>query len=216
MTGGRARWTEEGQAEADDTRREKRWAALPHLHAPRRGPPGRRRRPRLPRPGTAATRADEIGPLCLRAARAARAAVHWPPMARPPREGGRRRATGDGSPPQSEAGRQVRGDLQGGDARRESTAHPAEGARRNATQTAPPLGGAEIDASSGRRRPARRRHEPTSEDDGPAQAIANTTPRQQQRGNNSRETDGESEGENKLTAAATPPTAARRRGGGQQ
>lgn len=102
MTGGNAQWTEEGQEETDDARREKRWAALPHLHKPRRGPTGRRRRPRSLPTGTAAERADAVGSLCQRAAqvrRAARAAVQWPPAAQPPRGRGRRMAGGGGSPP---------------------------------------------------------------------------------------------------------------------
>jgi hypothetical protein len=212
MTGGNAQWAEEGQEETDDARREKRWAALPHLHKPRRGPTGRRRRPRSLPTGTAAERADAVGSLCQRAAqvrRAAGAAVQWPPAAQPPRGRGRRMAGGGGSPPPTHgqraddevtrggpptANRQVRGGTQDYDARRGPTAYPAVGTHRNATQAAPPQGEAETDASSGRQRPAQRRHEPTGRDDGPAQAIANTTPRQRQRGNNNRN-NGESEEE---------------------
>ena len=62
MTGGRVQWAEEGQEETDVARREKRWAALPHLHTPWRGPSGRRRRPRPPPPSTAAARADAEAP----------------------------------------------------------------------------------------------------------------------------------------------------------
>jgi hypothetical protein len=99
MTGGSAQWAEEGQEETDGARREKRWAALPHLHKPWRGPTGRRRWPRPPPSGTAAARADAVGSLCQRAAhgrRTAREAVRWPPAAQPPRGGGRRGAGGGG------------------------------------------------------------------------------------------------------------------------
>ena len=102
MTGGRVQWAEDRQEKTDATRREKRWAALPHLHTPWRSSAVRRRRPRPPPPSTAAARADAVGSLCRRAARerrATREAARWPPAAQPPRGGGRQGAGGGGAHP---------------------------------------------------------------------------------------------------------------------
>ena len=208
MTGGRVRWAAEDHKEAAEVRREKRWAALPHLLSPWRHMAELRR----PRPstsvGTPAERADRIVALCASAA-GDHGAGPQPPERRH-QQGGRHRTGGGGA----HARKRRRGasparaaTLRGTGQRLPQDQYgkqcPARAFDPSSQRCAPecdtdsplPLGGGGYGREQRAAEPAQTRIEPTGTDNSPAQAIANTTPRQQQRGHHSTETDRESEEE---------------------